>query len=584
MSVEPLSERTKALLVSSSTIAVVLVVTEIALRIVGYGDPATRPDPFEGFEGTNPYFREQDVAGEGAFFVASPNKRLRQRFPVKKSENAFRVFAFGGSTTEGQPYGNEGSFSHRLEVQLAHSYPNSEIEVINCGIRGYGSSRVLPVLLEAVRYAPDLFVVYTGQNEFRDARFHYWELQRSHFRSQLLRLLLSSRVLFLAHEGLSSLKTMLFGVRQITYGGAQIAALLAEPFSPSTFASYDYYSVPKLIHDDDRPPDDARDSTLDKAVQGGKRLVKSILEVGNGQMSRKEVVSNFTANVARMIEAARQQGVEIVFVKKAQNPKARNLLARSTYSIPRSSAEDDKARQWEQLYSSGVERLRAGDYPSAIADLRAAAVVFGGYDPLLALYLGRAYEALGLHAQASAEYESRLREDHLVLNDALERTASRYEVPVIDAYEVLKDSSETGIVGYENFFVDQVHMTLAGYRRIGDALASFVRDRELVEDQLPVSTRDGSQPEGTAPGGDALEKKLETAEVLVALGWSAFQQGRSEEAIVHGRAASERDPDELQAHMLLGYSYTKAGMIEAARSEWNALHRLYDLRASKRRS
>jgi len=97
-------------------------------------------------------------------------------FPVKKGASTLRVFALGGSTTQGQPYRTETAFAHWLSMRLQAAAPNREIEVVNCGGISYASYRVAPILQEVLGYSPDLILLYTGHNEFLEARTY--ELQQ----------------------------------------------------------------------------------------------------------------------------------------------------------------------------------------------------------------------------------------------------------------------------------------------------------------------------------------------------------------------------------------------------------------------
>lgn len=70
------------------------------------------------------------------------------------------------------------------------------LEVINLGASGHGSTRVSQIMKEALGYSPDLLVVYTGQNEFRDAYFHAKELLRPKTVATIMEVLFASRAVF----------------------------------------------------------------------------------------------------------------------------------------------------------------------------------------------------------------------------------------------------------------------------------------------------------------------------------------------------------------------------------------------------
>ncbi|HEX6789900.1 MAG TPA: tetratricopeptide repeat protein [Candidatus Krumholzibacteria bacterium] len=90
-------------------------------------------------------------------------------FDRAKTPGALRVFVLGESTTAGFPFHVNGSFAGFLEDELRAAYPARDIEVINCGMSAISSYVVLDFARQLVDYQPDLFLVYTGHNEFYGA-------------------------------------------------------------------------------------------------------------------------------------------------------------------------------------------------------------------------------------------------------------------------------------------------------------------------------------------------------------------------------------------------------------------------------
>ena len=139
---------------------------ELALSALGAG--ADKEDPFVGFAATIPLYVE-----EAGGMETNPAKALlfnQQRFPRKKAEGTVRIFALGGSTTYGHPFDDIVSFSGWLRELLAEVDPDTRYEVINAGGISYASYRVAALMDELLQYEPDMFVVYTGHNEFLERR------------------------------------------------------------------------------------------------------------------------------------------------------------------------------------------------------------------------------------------------------------------------------------------------------------------------------------------------------------------------------------------------------------------------------
>lgn len=113
-----------------------------------------------------PKFFKESKDEQGRVWAQYQPGMLKPKFLKKKGDNVFRVFSYGGSTTMGSPYFPKSSFGRMLEYSLNKSSPEKEVEVINLGVSGMNSLKVDYCLREALKYKPDLAVIYLGQNEF----------------------------------------------------------------------------------------------------------------------------------------------------------------------------------------------------------------------------------------------------------------------------------------------------------------------------------------------------------------------------------------------------------------------------------
>jgi lysophospholipase L1-like esterase len=157
------------------------VITELTLRVT---DVATVPtyvvssnplsaidqDPLVDLHALRPLFV---ASADGERMEIGPSRMnffCPASFPVSKAPGTFRVFALGGSTTQGQPYRTETALPKWFELRLKAAWPDRNVEVINCGGISYASYRVAAILDEVLTHEPDLIVLYTGHNEFLEAR------------------------------------------------------------------------------------------------------------------------------------------------------------------------------------------------------------------------------------------------------------------------------------------------------------------------------------------------------------------------------------------------------------------------------
>ncbi len=132
-----------------------------------------RADPYVGFAGWSPLFVERTTPAGERIYETSPSKLQwfnTQRFPARKAGGVTRVFCLGGSTTYGRPYDDRTSFCGWLREFLPAVEPGRRWEVVNAGGISYASYRVVRLMDALTRFEPDLFVIYTGHNEFLEKR------------------------------------------------------------------------------------------------------------------------------------------------------------------------------------------------------------------------------------------------------------------------------------------------------------------------------------------------------------------------------------------------------------------------------
>ncbi len=154
-----------------------LLLLELCLRVYDYGEnqaaaslSAVDRDPLVDLHSLQPLFTLDAMAQRWEIAESRWNYFCPASFPVNKPENGYRVFALGGSTTQGQPYLTETAFPQWLQFHLQAAAPERAVEVINAGGISYASYRIQAILDEVLSHQPDLIVIYMGHNEFLEAR------------------------------------------------------------------------------------------------------------------------------------------------------------------------------------------------------------------------------------------------------------------------------------------------------------------------------------------------------------------------------------------------------------------------------
>jgi hypothetical protein len=147
-----------------------LALLELTLRLAVPSPPVNIEDPFVSFHRLSPLFAADPT---GTRFETAEERLTAfcpQSFAAEKKPETLRIFCLGGSTVQGRPYSIQTSFTTWLELNLRAARTGADSEVINCGGISYASYRLVPIMRELLEYEPDLFIIYTGHNEFLEDR------------------------------------------------------------------------------------------------------------------------------------------------------------------------------------------------------------------------------------------------------------------------------------------------------------------------------------------------------------------------------------------------------------------------------
>ena len=339
---------------------------EGALALLGVSPRAYQDDPYVGFSGRAPLFVEETQADGSVVMETSPAKLSlfnMQRFPRAKAPGTTRVFCVGGSTTYGRPYDDATSFCGWLRELLAAAEPDRRWEVINAGGISYASYRVALLMEELVRYQPDLFIVYSGHNEFLERR---------------------------TYPQIISLPRPVRG----------IGALASRTRT--------WTAVEKVVDGiRTRPPKEARGDVLAEEVVDPARSMPSVRRhtIATTRFASR-CSEHYRFNLARMVDIARSAGADVVMVTPASNLRDSAPFK----SEHRSGLTDAEMSRWNALVREGLSDLRDGSPEPAIDRFREAVEI----DPRFAelqFVLGRALYANGSYDEALEAFRRARDED-----------------------------------------------------------------------------------------------------------------------------------------------------------------------------
>lgn len=470
------------------------VALEAVLFVAGVTPVSDRTDPYVGFSGYAPLFVESTTHdGQRVFRTADAKFDWfnPQSFPVRKADGVQRVFCVGGSTTYGRPYDDATSFCGWLRAFLPAADPSRRWEVVNAGGISYASYRIVRLMEELDDHEPDLFIVYTGHNEFLERRTY----------DRLLRTPALIR-------DLGSLASKLR-----TY------SLLSDVLYPT--ADVLDSEIDNILDESIGPEDYHRDDVM-----------------------RDAVVEHFRVSLERMTRIAAGSGAELVFVTPASNVRDFSPFK----SEPSAGLDETDVREVERLEASIREHLERREYERA-ATLADDALALDPRNADLLFLRGRALLALDRIADAERALTAALDEDVAPLRapSRLVRTvgdvAAATSTPLVDFVAITEAASSDGIPGDEQF-LDHVHPSIESNRLLALALLDELIDMGLVETAPTWSDEAVAIITARVKGGvDAAANAQALANVGRVLSWA----GKQEEALSLVEQATEmtRDPHTL---------------------------------------
>jgi len=327
--------------------------------------------------------------------------------PADKPAGTYRIFVLGESAAMGDP-DPAYAFSRYLEVMLRKRYPSVNFEVVNTGSVAVNSHVLLPLSKGLAKQRPDLFIIYSGNNEVVGPYGPGTALTSSGMRLPVIR-----TSIFLRSTRVGQLLTKL-GAQKKEWGGMEMF--------------------------------------LDKQVPADSPLMKY-------------TYANFEANLRDTIAVARAAGARVIVSTVATSLKDCAPFA----SMHREGLSPEDLRSWNALMQQGTELENARSYDEALKVYQAAEKIDDRYAELQ-FRMARSSWMLGDYAGAREHFQRsrdldtlRFRADSKI-NEINRSVASSAEgAELVDAEDVFSKASANGIVSSDLVY-EHVHMTpLANY-------------------------------------------------------------------------------------------------------------------------
>jgi len=548
------SWKKKLLLGGTITVATFLIL-ELLLWIARVEPAWLGEDPYAGFSRHIPHFASETSPDGQVFLTVSPNKgRILnpQRFPAQKPAGTYRIVCLGGSTAYGRPFYDLTSFPGWLRAFLPAVQASRSWEVINAGATSYASYRDAGVMEELAQYSPDLFIVYTGQNEFLERRTYAELTESPSFLTDTASLVNRTRIATVLRKAFD-----LTGVRR------QQAAHRAPVLGEETKAIPINAIGPDAYH-------------RDEAFATG-------------------VIQHFRASLERMVRIARSAKADILFVLPASNLadfapfKSEHRAALTSVELEAWNRHESKAR----LFAASA------NHAAAIREFELAEKIDDRY---AALWYQKAQSLLALNQfDAAKQAFQRAKEEDVcplrAIDDlvrAAREVAANERVPSVDFEQLIERRSEHGLLG-RAMFHDHVHPTIEANKLLALAIVDVLAQRGMVHPE--GSWGDAAIQEVSAKVEAAIDRPLHAQQLRLLsamMGWlqqpeqaryqadlSLELSGRTVEAMAglangfkansaptlateYLQKAVEVAPQSTEAHFTLAVNHMDAGRITEA--------------------
>jgi len=416
--------------------------TELILRLFGWGGyPAWIREAGRLPSGAQLCMVEPAAAKP--YFFANPTRpgyADQTNFLLPKPADTVRIFLVGESAAKGYPQPRNLGMSSFLQAMLADAWPEKNVEVINLGTTAVASFPLVYQVRDALRYAPDLFIFYTGNNEF-------------------------------------------FGA----YGTASInAAGSLPPWALRGLRAARGLALVQVL-----------DSRLSRGADENQSLVEEMIGqtvIPADSPLREAAVRNLAANLGTMLDKVRAAGVPAIVCTTASNESGLAPLGEDDVA----GLDGKQQRELKRLMGEAAEAAEADDFPQAVNLLRQAVQIAPRHARvrfLLGQVLARGGQADPARTAflAARDLDTMPWRPISLTEQAIRNTALVRGAVFCDVAEIFRKESPDGATGWE-LLDDHVHLSLSGQARAArsmvGAMVNLAGPLQLGPDELGLVQED----------------------------------------------------------------------------------------------
>jgi tetratricopeptide (TPR) repeat protein len=379
---------------------------EVTLRLCGYGHPTA----FFIRNGPKDSYRTNEKFG-WRFFTEALARESVPAVLTTKQAGTIRIFVLGESAAQGFP-DPAFSFGRILEVMLQDQYPGTRFEIINAAMTAINSHVVREIARECAEHEPDIFIIYTGNNEIvgpygPGTVFRKWSPNLTMIKGSIWA------------------KSLRIG--QLLEAG--MARVSAGDRAPTKWEGMAMFLNKTVTLDDPR---------------------------------LESVYGNFRQNLIDLCRTAHRAGAAVVLSTVAVNLKDCPPLA----SLHKANLPESDIKKWETLYREGTELEAANKNTEALEKYQMALQIDDRFAEMH-FRMGRIFAAQGKLPEAQERFilardldALRFRADSRI-NATIREVATALKTEGVNLVDSEKFFFENGLPGKELFY-EHVHLNFDG--------------------------------------------------------------------------------------------------------------------------
>ena len=355
--------------------------------------------------------------------------------PAEKPQGTFRIFVLGESAAMGDP-DPAYAFSRYLAVMLQQRYPSMKFEVVNTGSVAINSHVLLPIARGLAAQKPDLFIIYSGNNEVVGPYGPGTALTASGMSLPVVR-----ANIFVHSTRIGQVLTTV-GTQKKEWGGMEMF--------------------------------------LDKQVRESSPLMNY-------------AYANFEQNLRDTMAVARRSGARVIVSTVATNLRDCGPFS----SLHREDIRPDELHSWTLLAQQGAALESGRSYAEALKAYQAASRIDDQYAELefriaRTLWMQGDYAGAKQHFSRARDLDTlRFRADSKINDINRSVAASTGGAELVDAEAIFSRESPDGIIGSDLVY-EHVHMTPLGNYLLARAMFLQIASKLAVEAGRP--TQSGGVP------------------------------------------------------------------------------------------